>query len=284
MLGKLVKHELKSTSREFSMLYIALLALTILNKIFLVLNDNTGLFQSDTIKGTIIHTLHTIVIITYVFLCAAVFIITTVLILIRFYKNLTGDEGYLMFTLPVPTWMLIVSKLIAAVIWQFLSILAFIISMIILLWGYGYWNDPIELLYQIGWGYPSLHGSIVLIIVLVLLLIIAVLIYNTAEYYFCIAIGHLAKKHRISASIGIYFLFNFAAQFIISLIMINSFDYIENKMDKLFKLSGRGAEFMKLFFSYANNFSIVIIIVSLIVAAVLCYVTTMIFKKRLNLE
>lgn len=284
MLGKLLKHELKATSREFSMLYIALLALTVLNKIFLVLNDNTDLFQSDSIIGTIVRTLHNIMILTYVFLCAAVFIITTVLILMRFYNNLTGDEGYLMFTLPVPTWMLIVSKLIAAVLWQIISIFAFIISMIILFWGYDFRERLIDLLKQSGWFYSSIRNSLVFTAVLILFLIIAMLIYNTAEYYFCIAIGHLAKKHRIASSIGAYFLFNFVMQFIFLLISINSLDFISDKMEKLFNLSGKGVEFMKVYLSYQNTFIIVIIIILLVIAAILCYTTTMIFRKRLNLE
>lgn len=283
MLGKLIKHELKATSREFSLLYIALVALTVLNKIFLVLNDKTNLFDSYSAMGKIMNTLHTIILLTYVFLCMAVFIMTTVLVLMRFYKNLTGEEGYLMFTLPVPTWMLVVSKLIAAVLWQIASFLVFGISMLVLFWGYGFWEEFTELMDELKYMCSSaVWMQIVLAVLVIFLLMIATLMYNTAEYYFCIAIGHLAKKHRIAAAIGTYFLYNFAAQFIVSVVGISNTDFIESVADKLIKLEGE--EFLYVFFSYLNLYGGIVILISVVITAILCYITTLIFKKRLNLE
>ena len=46
--------------------------------------------------------------------------ILTIYFAIRFYKNLYTDEGYLMHTLPVKPWMLIVSKLTIGTIWFYL--------------------------------------------------------------------------------------------------------------------------------------------------------------------
>lgn len=40
----------------------------------------------------------------------ALMIVTIVMVLQRFYKNLLKGEGYLMHTLPVPTWMLVAIK------------------------------------------------------------------------------------------------------------------------------------------------------------------------------
>ena len=48
-------------------------------------------------------------------------LLTLVLMVYRFYKNLMTDEGYLMFTLPVSRSQLIWSKLLVALVWSVLS-------------------------------------------------------------------------------------------------------------------------------------------------------------------
>ena len=51
----------------------------------------------------------------YVVLIISISAITLIIMVQRFYKNLLGDEGYLMFTLPVKTWQNVLNKLIFAV-------------------------------------------------------------------------------------------------------------------------------------------------------------------------
>jgi len=285
MLKKLIKHELKATSREFFLLYIALLALTILNKVFLVINDNTDLLDSRTAMGKFLNTLYGIIIFTYVMLCMTVLILTTVLVLMRFYKNLTGEEGYLMFTLPVPTWMLVVSKLIAATLWQMLSIFLFIISITILFWGNGFWRDFLEFIGEIKENSSSSTWTqVILFIIITFIAVLVSLLYKTTEYYFCIAIGHLAKKHRIATAIGTYFVYNFLKQVFYSILIINNIDLLDSISDKLNRLSGKGEIFIRVFLTYLNTYSAIIIGISILFGIILCYLTTTIFKKRLNLE
>lgn len=64
----------------------------------------------------------------------AILVITTLTIVIivkRFKKNLLGDEGYLMFTLPVNSSRLILSKYISALIWVLLTMIVTAMSVII---------------------------------------------------------------------------------------------------------------------------------------------------------
>ena len=86
MLGKLLKYELKATSRVFIPLYIAILVVSIVNGLSLNL-------EILNIQG-----LATIVLMC---LFISLFVITIVVTIQRFNKNLLKDEGYLMFTLPV---------------------------------------------------------------------------------------------------------------------------------------------------------------------------------------
>ena len=57
----------------------------------------------------------------YVITLIGIFVATMLITIQRFYKSLLGDEGYLMFTLPVRPWQLITSKLIVSALWSIVS-------------------------------------------------------------------------------------------------------------------------------------------------------------------
>ena len=84
MLGNLLKYELKATSRVFIPLYIAILVVSIVNGLSLNL-------EILNIQG-----LATIVLMC---LFISLFVITIVVTIQRFNKNLLKDEGYLMLGL-----------------------------------------------------------------------------------------------------------------------------------------------------------------------------------------
>ena len=98
MLGKLIKYEFKATGRILLPLYGALLVFALINRL---------LFRSsldETINntfGTIGGIANILSVFAYGCTMAAVFVVTFFVIVQRFYKNILGDEGYLMNTLPV---------------------------------------------------------------------------------------------------------------------------------------------------------------------------------------
>ena len=69
----------------------------------------------------------------YGILFIGLMVITFVVCIIRFYKSLLGDEGYLMFTLPVETWKHIFNKLLIAMMWSVASGLFAILSILIMI-------------------------------------------------------------------------------------------------------------------------------------------------------
>ena len=73
-----------------------------------------------------------LVIILVYFIGAAFFILSSLLIYIRFYKHFFSDEGYLTFTLPVKRRTLFTSKVLNGVIWQALTVVVVIASVIIM--------------------------------------------------------------------------------------------------------------------------------------------------------
>ena len=64
----------------------------------------------------------------YMGVMMAAFVVTAVILIQRFYKNLLGSEGYLMFTLPVTVTQHLLSKTIIAVVMIALSGIAAFLS------------------------------------------------------------------------------------------------------------------------------------------------------------
>lgn len=118
MLEKLIKYEYKATARIFIPIYIALLLVAVINRVFRIGNIDVAWGIST---------------LALVGLFIALGVLTIIVIVQRFNKNLLGDEGYLMFTLPVKSEQLIVSKLIISIVWTIISgIVAFITFLILL--------------------------------------------------------------------------------------------------------------------------------------------------------
>ncbi len=92
-------------------------------------------------------------------LWVAMGVLTVVSIIQRFYKNLLGDEGFLMFTLPVSSTTLLGSKMLAAMLWTIASSMVGMLSFFLTLFipvcfaGDIYWN---ELLYVFNEGGTAL--------------------------------------------------------------------------------------------------------------------------------
>ncbi len=92
MLGKLIKYEIKATARTFLPLFAALLISAGIYKLISALSAKAP--QAPEIISLILYNI----------ILVGVFVMTFVVMVQRFYKNLLSDEGYLMFTLPVKAW------------------------------------------------------------------------------------------------------------------------------------------------------------------------------------
>ena len=198
MLGKLIKYEFKATARILTPLYIALLAFALINKLFMGGNNN---IDSEFLGGIPM----LISIFAYGCTMAAVFIITFFVIVQRFYKNLLGDEGYLMNTLPVKAWMNISSKLIVSIIWSMVSGIVAILSILIMAYSPGMFSDIssriAEFITYLPEGY---YGFTIELIIYGFISMIS----STLMIYLSISIGHLFNKRRILASFGAFIVLN----------------------------------------------------------------------------
>lgn len=194
MLGKLLKHEFKATSRYFIPLFLVALILTPLTRIA----TNIPLLQEKFLK--IIPITLTI---TYVAILICMLGISLVIITFRYYKNMVTDEGYLTHTLPVKSTTHIISKLISSCIWLFFSVVVMMTSIFCFFITPERWNDLWN-----GWSnflaeaskltrYP-LGSKIIVFLIELLILIILAIICTILFIYAAISIGQvLLKTHRV---------------------------------------------------------------------------------------
>lgn len=123
MLRKLLKHEFRATGRIMLPLFGILLLASVGANLSI-----RGLADSD---NTLLRTLGVILIMLFIIAIAAVGIISFVLMINRFYKNLLQDEGYVMMTLPVSIHQQIWSKLIVSTVWFAATGVIVVLSMFI---------------------------------------------------------------------------------------------------------------------------------------------------------
>lgn len=105
MLGTLLKYEFKAVGRILLPLFGAWLIAAAL------LGLSIGGDGGQSVLFMVLTAL------LYGGVAMAALILTTIILIQRFYKNLLGNEGYLMFTLPVSTGQHIINKLLSASAW-----------------------------------------------------------------------------------------------------------------------------------------------------------------------
>ena len=124
MLGKLVKHDFIATWKLPAALDVLVIALGIMTGLLIQIiphvedSMGVGIFMLSFIG------------VFYIGIIAAN-VVTIILIVMRYYRNLYTAEGYLTFTLPVKTDMIVHSKVITGAVWMFLSYVSTIISILI---------------------------------------------------------------------------------------------------------------------------------------------------------
>ena len=119
MLLKLLKYDFRSMWKTFSLVWAACLVIALVNRFTLPFDGQSGAVIGD---GDGLLSIMTAL--AFFGVLCAMFVAVMIFIVQRFYKGLLGDEGYLMNTLPVPAWQLVLSKLICAV---FVSIASMVI-------------------------------------------------------------------------------------------------------------------------------------------------------------
>ena len=189
MLGKLMKYEFRATAIYFLPIYAMLILVSGLRyAVSLITEKFSGSYPVFSTFGLSA---------AYFLLAFGLAVTTFVVIIIRFYKNLLGAEGYLMFTLPVSISQNILAKLIPAVVWFFGSLTLGMLTIAPAM-GMRFRDNPLVLMFT------GVHLSDLPEIILGLLFVIGSIAMVFLFYYLCMCIGQLFNSHRFLASVGVY--------------------------------------------------------------------------------
>lgn len=261
MLSKLLKHEIKATARLLLPLYLVLVVLTIMDRIALGFDFQSAL---AIIPGFITF--------AYIISLIAIAVVSFVIIILRFYRNLMTDEGYLMFTLPVKSTQLINSKLIVAFVLTVASLVIIILSLL------GVLATP-DRMYLLREGMNTFLmemrtefglANTTLVLVEFAFLLVFGMLNGILMIYASIAIGQLFHGHRVLGSFAAYIGISTLLQIIVSVGMVilgflfnKSFEDISAIPQIIFPLT---------------------IVYTIVTTCLFYWMTNLIFKKKLNLE
>lgn len=220
MLGKLMKYDMKYMARILPWLYLGGIGFSaFITTLILLITDATVL-----ILGTYAAYFLFIIAVEGITVCSSVFM------MVRIYRNMFSDEGYLTFTLPVKNGDVLNSKILTGAIWSFFSGIVALIMIALPITAavykvpelfkedessIGYIID--SLIKQFSMGLAGNEVKLIIFILLTLLLIVVSAFFAPAFYSFCCAITHKLKKARAFASVAIFIGVSYALGFFISI-------------------------------------------------------------------
>lgn len=220
MLGKLLKHELFATGKILLPLNILLILATLFGKVLISLSVFPK-GELSPISSVILVLLLTV----YILILIALSVITTIYIVVRYYKTMFSREGYLTFTLPVSTNSILNAKTIVSSFWYFITTCNTVISVLLLLsgvikkadQGHTFTYATAENAFFKSFG---IHFSTLTIAFLILAVVSS--IYSVLFIFACINIGQLFSKYRIVAAVLTYVVITFILQIITFVITFSS--------------------------------------------------------------
>ena len=266
MLNKLLKYEIKATGRIFLPFFLSLLVFAGINKFI----SSFGFQKWDTPA--------IISMVIYIMIMVGMFVMTFIVMIQRFYRNLLSDEGYLMFTLPTRPWKHIASKLLVSMMWMVTSVIVAMISILIIAFDKraiteitkGFATFSNQLFEQLG-------ASVYLLALEIIVGILISLASGILIVYASIAIGHLFSQHKTLASFGTFIILNTFTQILFMLISLTP-----------------GIAYLSNIHISSNDFVAVQSVIQLVIVYGISFtgllsvayfaVTNIILSKRLNLE
>ncbi|MBQ3058036.1 MAG: hypothetical protein IJD00_03715 [Clostridia bacterium] len=273
MVKKLLKHEAKYYARTLIIIEAVIFALALFTRLLLF-------FEFDSIVYYILQGSSYAM---FALAAYAALIMTFIVSIVRFYKNLFSNEGYLSFTLPVSTNQHLFAKLLSAVVYSVIVFVSVIAATLITVSG-DILNEAVKagvyllknLLAELPKG-GTMH--IVLYVIEFVVIMLLSVISSYLLYYCFIAIGQTAKKNRILLSVGCYFIYSAATQAIgtfFSIAMSIAEPYIPfNAIERFIEAHP---------FAFFHIIFISLIVWSIIMTVVFYFVVQRIISRKLNLE
>lgn len=263
MLRKLMKHEFRATGRVMGPLYVVLLATAV--------GANVSARLMDRSSSTLLNVAGAFVVIAFVVALIGVSIMSIILMVNRFRTNLMGDEGYVMFTLPVSVHQLIWSKILVSTVWFVATGAVVMLSFFVV----GYEVGMVRLI--VDWfarfmaeltAYYALNGAAIMAEAAVLVVVGCAAL--CLQFYAALATGHSFASHKMLLSVEFFFAYYFGMQFLATMALVGLAQF-----SLPFSLSGMAAV------HFAMGLSVIGVA---IYGAVFYVITAVMLQRRLNLE
>lgn len=273
MLRKLFKYELKSTAKLMLLVYMIMVAVTVLGCIAMAVSAAPS--GDSPVKDFFI----VIGITSYVLGIFALFIVTYVYMCVHFYRTMYSDRGYLTHTLPVSHHSILNVKLLVSLFWMLCSILLLLLSVLALIAaasrGAIFRTDFSYFLSEFYRTSGMHFGALMLYLLVATIfscLLYLLMVFTSAS------IGQLFSQHKIAASVIAGVVLYFAEQIISTIIMVAS-GYVM-LMNDMSTDSSTIPDFSGVFSMLLTPTVIYSVILS-VIYYVVCYRIT---KKHINLE
>lgn len=274
MFGKLMKYELRYLIRIFAPMWAAVFALCVMFRVTVgpkLTGSNLYLEGNEALFPAVIGVITMFAIMTMM-------IVATVVLIQRFYKGMYGDEGYLMFTLPVTTGQLIHSKALSALLMMLGTEAITMLGIFVMISFKQLFNgEALGMTFAEMWGFflemmESNGISPGMLALYGFWGFVASLIVFVAEIYMvylAVSLGQLWKKHPVAGGIIAFYAINIVISIIDGMLGYNVNIEIVNNVVY--------GEAMLALLLYVTIHSVIVLLVSF-------FGTKLLLDKKLNIQ
>lgn len=244
-----------------------------------------SLLTSEKEFPDIINIMSTFVIVIAVISLFAFLFMTSIMIYVRYYKNLFSDEGYLTFTLPLKRSQVLNSKFISGLIMSLLTMFAVAIETVIGLciafyrdiFNKQFYNEIKVVIEEIS--NEKAFDELITMFALILIIVVTVYAASLLFTFLCITVGSvITRKNKVATAIGIYYGATAVLTFAGQIFALFGMSGLVNWGDKIIAYD----EFI--FFYYLFGAFLVIIFFVATIAAILYAINYWLLDKKLNLS
>lgn len=271
MLRKLIKHEFRATGRIMGPLFLIVVVLAVIANLSIRYLMDSETFLLSLLGGLLMF--------GFVIGMIGLAIMSIVLMVNRFRTNLMGDEGYVMFTLPVSSHQIVWSKIIVSSVWFIATTIVEFLAVIICMFDMEWLREMLSSRFfrELGWAIRQMVEEYGLNVPAIALEIVALTLVTCAvlclEFYAAMAIGHSFANHKMAMSVLFFFVLQFAMQ-LSGGILISVIDETAPH-HWMMNLEGMSA---------VHTMMLILIVGTMLTGAIYYIITERTLKKRLNLQ
>ena len=275
-LGKLIKYDFMDVSKLIIPFYIGMGVMGIVIRVFwfILLNEkiddrvriSTGVFQFMSYFG-------------YVIAIIGIILMTYYAVIIRYYRSIYGNEGYLTNTLPIETYEIILAKLLTFFSW-------FVVNGIIIFFTF-WFIIPVEGIFKANIFRPEvlreiemfLRHSVGTALIIGIISMLVMTIEKILFLFLCVSIANMVKSYKILTGIGAYIILGGIIGLIKQVIL--TFTYIFDK--NYGNYDNSEWEVLRTFENVFNT-NLGMLFTSIVFSVILFFVVNYLLKNKLNLE